>query len=69
MTYFYIDDGTNARDFSIFNGIRVRCGALTKPSSGDYVCVSGISSILKVNGRVFRSITPRDGADIQTMSP
>lgn len=67
--YFYIDDGTQARDFSIFNGIRVRCDALTKPSAGDYICISGISSILKVNGRVFRSITPRDGADIQIVNP
>jgi hypothetical protein len=39
------------------------------PSSGDYVCVSGISSIMKVNGRVFRSITPRDIDDIQVITP
>ncbi len=63
--WFYIDDGYHAHDFSIFNGIRVRCGTLTKPSSGDYVFVTGISSIMKVNDRLFRSIRPRTQEDIQ----
>jgi hypothetical protein len=68
-TYFYIDDGTHARDFSIFNGIRVSCIGLTMPSSGDYICISGISSIMKVNGRVFRSVMPRNDDDLQLMNP
>ena len=63
--YFYIDDGYHARDFSIFNGVRVRSGTLSKPSSGDYAFVTGISSIMNVNGRLFRSVRPRIEEDIQ----
>ena len=67
--FFYIDDGTHARDASIFVGVRVKCAGLTKPTSGEQVCVTGISSIMKVGGRVFRCLAPRTDADIQIITP
>ncbi len=65
--FFYIDDGTHARDASIFNGVRVRSGSLSRPTSGQYVKLTGISSIMKVNGRLFRSIRPRTQTDIEVI--
>ncbi len=67
--YFYIDDGTHAKDGSIFRGVRVLSGTLTKPTKGDYVTVSGISSILRVGNYTFRSITPRYASDIEITGP
>ena len=63
--FFYIDDGTHARDASIFNGIRVLCGSLSKPERGKQVAITGISSISRVGGRLFRGIRPRIQSDIQ----
>ncbi|MCE5324772.1 right-handed parallel beta-helix repeat-containing protein [bacterium] len=68
-TYFYIDDGTHANDGSIFQGVRVISGTLTKPTRGDYVTVTGISSILRVGDHIFRSITPRSASDIEIAGP
>jgi predicted outer membrane repeat protein len=65
--YFYVDDGTHARDASIMVGVRVRCGVIEKPVAGQYVSVTGISSIIKINGRHFRSIRPRTEADIAVL--
>ncbi len=65
--FFYIDDGTNARDGSIFKGVRVKCPSLAKPAKGDMVAVTGISTIQKVGSRIFRSITPRTQSDIQVI--
>ncbi len=63
--FFYIDDGTNAHDASIFVGVKVLCGGLSKPKSGDYVYVTGISTITQLRGRYFRAIRARD---IQTIA-
>jgi hypothetical protein len=65
--FFYIDDGTEARDASIFHGVRVICGGLSKPQVGRQVVVTGISGISRVGGRLFRSITPRYQSDVQLM--
>ncbi len=62
--YFYINDGTNAADGSIFMGVRVVCPGLNKPSTGDYVTVKGISSIRPLGGKLFRIIKPRFQSDI-----
>lgn len=62
--FFYIDDGTHAHDRSIFNGIRVPCGSMAKPVKGQQVSVTGISSIMNIGGRFFRSIRPRTVEDI-----
>ncbi|MCX6374721.1 MAG: hypothetical protein NTU88_01550, partial [Armatimonadetes bacterium] len=59
--------GTHARDASIFNGVRVRCGNLAKPTSGQYVHVTGISSIIQIRGRFFRSILARIQGDIKVV--
>ena len=66
-SFFYIDDGTHARDASIFNGVRALCGSLAKPVSGQQVTVTGISSMMRVRDRVFRCIRPRNQADIQVL--
>ncbi len=65
--FFYIDDGTGARDGSIFKGIRVKCAGMQKPGKGQEVAITGISSILEVGNRVFRSIAPRTQSDIQVI--
>ncbi len=65
-TYFYIDDGTHATDFSIFNGIRVICPAGTAmPAAGHTVSLTGISSIMAVENTAYRCIKIRSGSDIQ----
>jgi parallel beta-helix repeat protein len=65
--FFYIDDGTHARDASVFNGVRVRCDSLTKPEAGQHVFVTSISTIKNIGGRFFRSIRPRVQTDIQIL--
>jgi hypothetical protein len=65
--FFYIDDGTHARDASAFNGIRVRCQGLEKPVADQQVSITGISTIKNIGGRYFRSIRPRTAADIQVI--
>lgn len=67
--FFYVDDGTGAWDGSIFRGVRVRCAGLEKPEVGEYVSVTGISSIMRVGDRLFRSIKPRGQADIEITTP
>lgn len=66
--FFYLNDGCEARDFSVFRGIRVRCPGLVKPNSGSIQAVTGISQMMKVNNRLFRTIRPRDGSDIVAQS-
>jgi len=65
--FFYIDDGTHARDASIFNGVRVLCGNLQKPESGRQVVITGVSSVSRVADRVFRGMRPRSQSDIGIM--
>ena len=62
--FFYIDDGTHARDGSIFVGVRVLSKAWTKPRIGAVVTVTGISRINKIGDRYFRCVAPRAQADI-----
>ncbi|MDO8586290.1 MAG: FG-GAP-like repeat-containing protein [Armatimonadota bacterium] len=65
--FFYIDDGTHARDASIFNGVRVLCDGLQMPEPGRYATITGISSIMKIGGRVFRCVRAREQADIVSL--
>lgn len=44
-TYFYIDDGSGLSDGSGFAGLKVLYSGSSKPASGSYVRVTGISSI------------------------
>lgn len=62
--FFYIDDGTDARDYSVFRGIRVLCGSAQKPELGQQVAVTGVSSIMYVGERFFRSVRLRSENDI-----
>jgi parallel beta-helix repeat protein len=66
--FFYIDDGTHAHDASILIGVRVLCGSLSKPASGQYVNVTGISTMTQLHGRYFRAVRPRIDTDTQTVS-
>ena len=63
--FFYIYDQTEAQDDSIFVGIRVQCGSMSKPSAGQHVSVVGISSMMKLQGTLYRCIRPRTASDIQ----
>lgn len=63
--FFYIDDGTHAKDASIFNGIRVWCPVgTTMPASGAQVSVTGISGIYNIGGRYFRGVRIADSSDV-----
>jgi len=62
--FVYIDDGTHARDGSIFVGVRVLTSKLTKPAVGSQVTVTGISRINKIGDRYFRCIAARIQGDI-----
>ena len=54
--YFYIDDGSDVQD-ATFNGIRVTCeSAISTPEKDQYVIVTGISSIMKADGRYYRDL-------------
>ena len=66
-TFFYADDGAQAHDASAFTGVRVNCDRITMPASGQYVAVSGISSIANLSGDYYRSISPRSAYDIQVI--
>jgi len=66
--FFYIDDGSHVEDHSIFGGLRVLCPGLSKPASGKYVAVTGISSPLKVGDGLFRSIRVRGQGDIRVIA-
>lgn len=44
-TYFYIDDGSGREDGSGMTGLKVVCRNLAKPHRGNYVRVTGISSV------------------------
>lgn len=65
--YFYVDDANrkkDANDGSVFRGIRIRCGSMTKPSRNQMVMVTGISSIMRGGDKLFRSLIPRVQEDI-----
>jgi hypothetical protein len=63
--FFYIEDGSQAQDNSIFRGICVLCDGLTQPAAGQYVIVTGISTLMTYGDGLSRSIRPRDQSDIQ----
>ena len=54
--YIIINDGSNARGGSVVNGIKVLCGGLTKPTVGQMVVVTGISTIDNVRGNLYRAL-------------
>ncbi|MHB9035901.1 MAG: fibronectin type III domain-containing protein [Armatimonadota bacterium] len=66
--FFYIDDGTHARDCTIYRGVRVESGALLKPARGQFVAVTGVSTILRGGDRTFRKVRPRFQSDIQVIT-
>lgn len=61
--FFYIDDGSGAEDGSLFRGVRVQCDSCSQsagPLPGQFVGVSGISSLYKANGfprRLIRAVS------------
>lgn len=62
--YFYVDDGSNLRDGTGSMGVRVSF-APGAHSIGEYVLVTGISSIFQAAaGRAARQLMPRSPADI-----
>ncbi|MEN6370801.1 MAG: right-handed parallel beta-helix repeat-containing protein [Armatimonadota bacterium] len=65
--YFYIDDGTKAKDSSTYTGIRVSCGSLSMPKPDQTVLVTGISTIINIAGKYFRCIRVRTADDIQPL--
>ncbi len=71
---FYVDDGRSLNDGSGLIGLRVAwdwdtCGkaAITPPTQGDYVTVTGISGSEDVGGYLVRTLRLRDSNDVTTM--
>lgn len=52
--YFYIDDGSNLDNGSGLTGLKIYSGTLVQPSKGDYVRITGISSIEQPHGTTNR---------------
>ncbi len=67
--WFYIDDGSKATDYSIFNGVRVLCEGIEPPAKDSMVTVTGISSMTLVENEVYRCIIVRSGSDIEIQNP
>lgn len=66
-SYIYIDDGSQVDDFGTYKGITVYCGTLAQPMVGQYVAITGISTITKIGDKCYRCIRPRTNADIQRL--
>lgn len=64
-TYFYVNDGSGARDYTAFKGVRIECGSVAKPPLNSFVTVTGISSIAVYKNNLYRVIMPRDANDIR----
>lgn len=65
--WFYVDDGSGLSDFSPYTGLRVMCGGIAPPARGDYVAVTGTSSILNDGANAYRCIVVRGESDIQRL--
>jgi parallel beta-helix repeat protein len=62
---FYINDGTDLHCDVPSLGMKIICGDFVKPTLGQYVSVTGISSIDRVSDRYYRCIRIRTGTDIR----
>ena len=68
--FFYIDDGSGLSDGSGYTGIRVSYNNLASgnnisaPTIGHYLTVTGISSVITINGKIRPNLLPRDQSDI-----
>ncbi|MFQ3549843.1 MAG: hypothetical protein SNJ70_08855 [Armatimonadota bacterium] len=68
--FFYIDDGSGLTDGSGYTGIRVSYNNLASgnnisaPTVGHYLTITGISSVITINGKIRPNLLPRDQSDI-----
>lgn len=65
--YFYIDDGSGAQDNSPYKGVRIDCENVLSPNEGQFVAVTGISSLISSGGQFYRTVRPRDIWDMDLM--
>ncbi|MCC6483549.1 MAG: hypothetical protein IT209_01775 [Armatimonadetes bacterium] len=71
IPYIYLNDGGNLFDgnFLNFTGLRVEMTqTMTSPNIGEYVTVTGVSSLKMIEGKVAPIIRPRGSSDI-TVEP
>jgi len=62
--YFYIDDGSGARDDSGYRGVKIHSSGLTSPPEDSYVRVTGISCCFKSGDVIYRLVRVRNQSDI-----
>lgn len=55
-TYLYVDDGSGCNDGSGAKGVRVISGSFIKPSVGDKVAVTGVSSVYYERAGLWRAV-------------
>lgn len=61
---FRINDGSGARDTSVYDGVRVYAPGLDLPAFGEFVCVTGIISCYISGTDLYRILPVRTQADI-----
>lgn len=62
--FFYVDDGKGLSDGSGHSGVKIVCGSLAKPTLGDSVIITGVSSSESAGTTLKRRILARKQSDI-----